>query len=452
MTGEEDTGCTYCPGTVDMVGASLHLQIGAGLVDCPLEDRLALHPHAVWKPGSSWIVEPDVLTELRELCPRLAPKRQPGKGFGAAREEHAEPNEHVHDQRRNPSPSATLDWRKGVLMVEGIDFSPPLPVKPGRNAVFELSQEVKRLLACVGEVSDTQSVVGLLAELNSELDTFFTPDSRRLLSLVPAEETLRFIVKGGPEGLSLPIHLLGIRGSSTKPGPLGIRNSLGVVGQQPPRNPVASGEGPSALVLSTGQGGGLLDEDSLVSARGVGHLLNGLGFKTEVLDSGSWEEVRAALVRQPWSVVHYVGHIDDEIDSYETEHVRLGGKNREIRRDLPELGRVSLVFIDACNSMSAKADGGESLAALMHGMGASCVIGSFGPLPATVGHDFRRRRDFAQSVYTQIGHGESIGSAVRQARLKDKRKRSGPYVWPHFGLLGDPETRLFGLHEDKSMM
>lgn len=208
----------------------------------------------------------------------------------------------------------------------------------------------------------------------------------------------------------------------------------------------------SALIIADPTG-------DLPGARNEGEALYEL-FKErgtcEILVNGeaTSAKILERLVHQPYSVIHFCGHVDyDRAGHLSSLRLRNG---RRLRADdvLSIFKGTPVVFLNACysdnpglTSGGSRAEGfawAESFAqAFMIGseLGvASAVIGAMWRIPD---EPIEAGCEFALNFYQQLFDGKPVGEALRISRMLARERERGPMTWAPYVLYGDSSLSPF---------
>ncbi len=176
------------------------------------------------------------------------------------------------------------------------------------------------------------------------------------------------------------------------------------------------------------------------------------------------------LVRAPYSIIHYCGHVDWH-PKERTSSVRLRG-GRLLPDDLrPIFTGCPVVFLNACRSdrrqpQSSRPKPADSFArnesfadAFLWGNPrglASAVVGAMWDVPD---EPEEAGAKFARTYYQCLLDGGTIGEALRASRLMARQEHWGPMVWAPYVLYGDAtlapfrnERRQHPLHRSKDQL
>lgn len=164
----------------------------------------------------------------------------------------------------------------------------------------------------------------------------------------------------------------------------------------------------------------------------------------------TWDGILRRLVRKPYSIIHYCGHMEYE-PSERLSSIPIKGGGRLAADDIASSFRGSpVVFLNSCssdgrNETPSSAASAESLArtesfarAFMLGNEngvASTVVGTMWRVPD---EPIEAGRELAKSFYNTLFSGGPVGEAMRTGRLLAREKRWGPMVWGPYVLYGDP--------------
>lgn len=158
------------------------------------------------------------------------------------------------------------------------------------------------------------------------------------------------------------------------------------------------------------------------------------------------EAVLRELASSEYTLIHYAGHAQVNLEEEESGALILAGGERLTADEIAQhLSGQPLIFLNACASAQETVEladdlvhlrGAQGLAAGFVRGGAQGVIGTFWPV-----HDVGSRQ-LAEAFYQHILQGTPVGEALRQARLQTREARPSDPIWAAFLLCGDPRDRL----------
>lgn len=160
----------------------------------------------------------------------------------------------------------------------------------------------------------------------------------------------------------------------------------------------------------------------------------------------TWEGVQRRLVRRPYSVIHYCGHM--EYDAAERiSSIPLRNDSRLAADDIAKSFRGSpVVFLNACSSDTQGAASATDTVARTESFVRVFMIGNGkGVASAVVGTMWRvpdEPREAASALtrefYQTLFQGGALGDAMRTSRVLARNRQWGPMVWGPYVLYGDP--------------
>ena len=156
--------------------------------------------------------------------------------------------------------------------------------------------------------------------------------------------------------------------------------------------------------------------------------------------------ILSALRSGKYDIIHYSGHAEFNITTPDESALICANKRKIFAQEIKRLlGGKPFVFLNACSSGREKiCEGDESysgsdtegLASSFVLGGALAFIGSSWPLPDI------SAGILASEFYKLVLAGESVGSALHNARLHLKTTRPDDINWMAFTLFGDPTLKL----------
>lgn len=160
----------------------------------------------------------------------------------------------------------------------------------------------------------------------------------------------------------------------------------------------------------------------------------------------TWEGVQRRLVRQPYTVIHYCGHMEYDADA-KVSSIPLRNDSRLAADDIAKSFRGSpVVFLNACSSDSQGAASATDTVARTESFVRVFMIGNGkGVASAVVGTMWRvpdEPREAASALtrefYQTLFQGGALGDAMRTSRVLARNRQWGPMVWGPYVLYGDP--------------
>jgi CHAT domain-containing protein len=143
------------------------------------------------------------------------------------------------------------------------------------------------------------------------------------------------------------------------------------------------------------------------------------------------------------NILHYSGHSKESQESQEESYLLLRDgpcHARDIQTALSE-NPPFIVFVDSCLSASRLQYGTTSIASSFLKAGVKNYVGALWPVSDS------GAAMFASDFYRLVIYGNSIGEALRRARLASFSKwQYNDVVWSSYVLYGDPTARLFARH------
>jgi CHAT domain len=140
------------------------------------------------------------------------------------------------------------------------------------------------------------------------------------------------------------------------------------------------------------------------------------------------------------TMLHYSGHSKESQESQQESYLLLRDGPcyaRDIQTALTQ-NPLLIVFVDSCLSASRLQYGTTSIASSFFEAGVKNYVGALWPVSDN------GAAMFASDFYRLVIYGNSIGEALRRARLASFSKwQYTDIVWSSYILYGDPTTRLF---------
>jgi hypothetical protein len=156
--------------------------------------------------------------------------------------------------------------------------------------------------------------------------------------------------------------------------------------------------------------------------------------------------ILSALRSGDYDIIHYAGHAEFNSISPDESALISAGRSKIYAQEIKRiLGGKPFVFLNACSSgkekICEKGEGytgsdTEGLASSFILGGAVAFIGASWPMPDI------SAGILASEFYKQVLMGDSIGEALRKARLHLKSTRPDDINWMAFMLYGDPTLKL----------
>ena len=163
-------------------------------------------------------------------------------------------------------------------------------------------------------------------------------------------------------------------------------------------------------------------------------------------DEATNASILSAFRSGNYDVIHYAGHAEFNLKSPD-ESALIGANNsrifaQEIKRIL---GGKPFVFLNACGSGKEKIceDGSSYTGSDTEGLASSFILGgSLGLIGASWSTPDISAGVLASEFYKFFLNGETIGEALRKARIQFKQIRANDINWLAFILYGDPTLKL----------
>lgn len=147
-----------------------------------------------------------------------------------------------------------------------------------------------------------------------------------------------------------------------------------------------------------------------------------------------------------YDVIHYAGHAEFNPKSPDESALIGAGNSKIFAQEIKRiLGGKPFVFLNACGSGKEKIceDGSSYTGSDTEGLASSFILGgAMGLIGASWPTPDISAGILASEFYKHFLVGESLGEALRKARIQFKAKRDNDINWMAFILYGDPTLRL----------
>jgi CHAT domain-containing protein len=156
--------------------------------------------------------------------------------------------------------------------------------------------------------------------------------------------------------------------------------------------------------------------------------------------------ILSALQSGNYDVIHYAGHAEFNPTSPDESALIGANKNRIFAQEIKRiLGGKPFVFLNACGSGKEKIceDGKSYTGSDTEGLASSFLLGgALGLIGASWSTPDLSAGTLALEFYKHFIGGETVGEALRKARMHFKTIRPKDINWMTFILYGDPTLRL----------
>ncbi len=157
-------------------------------------------------------------------------------------------------------------------------------------------------------------------------------------------------------------------------------------------------------------------------------------------------KLHRALASGRYDVIHYSGHAHFNLKKPDESGLLLAGQNVLIAQTIQRTLRGRpLIFLNACESgREVMVDGEVSYTASeSEGLASSFILGGALGIIGTLWPIFDEgAAEFASTFYEGLLAGQSLGEAVRLARLRVRESRPHDVTWASFVLYGDPTLSI----------
>jgi CHAT domain-containing protein len=151
------------------------------------------------------------------------------------------------------------------------------------------------------------------------------------------------------------------------------------------------------------------------------------------------------LGNPPFDVIHYAGHAAFDAERPGESDLKLSDGVVPARDIESTLSYRPLIFLNACEAGYQQSEDlpGSYMGSEIEGLAASCLLGGargcIGPLWRVPDGQVA---DFAIAFYKHALDGDSLGTALRLARLESRKDAPITKVWAAYVLYGDPTVQL----------
>jgi len=163
-------------------------------------------------------------------------------------------------------------------------------------------------------------------------------------------------------------------------------------------------------------------------------------------DEATGLKLHRALASGRYDIIHYSGHAYFNPENPDESGLLLAGQNVFIAQTIQRTLRGRpLIFLNACESGREMMVEGEVsyTASETEGLASSFILGGALAIIGTMWPIFDEgAAQFASTFYEYLLAGQSLGEAMRQARLRVRESRPHDVTWASFVLYGDPSLNI----------